>query len=125
MRGFRKNTVSTLLVLSAVVLLRAIAPAGYMASSAGSGLLFELCPEGVSAEFMAMLSGSTGHDHMDHHESGDNHECSMGHLLLSAAAVDDSADVVLAPTVPVYATVSNYSFTSAVRTHYDSRGPPA
>ena len=124
MHGIRQNTVSTLLVLSAALFLRAVAPAGYMPSS-GSGLLFELCPEGVSAEFMAMLSGSNGHVHSNHHESGDGDDCSMGHLLLSAAAVDDSSGAELAPTLPVYTTVPRYAFTSASRTHYHSRGPPA
>ena len=117
-----------LLVLAAAVFLRAVVPAGYMPSSVGSGLLFELCPEGVPAEFMAMLSGSKGHDHGDqhseHHEAG-GHDCSMGHLLLSAAAVDNSADNEVAPATPVFAIVPRYSFTSAVRTHYHSRGPPA
>lgn len=102
-----------------------MAPAGYMASSSGAGLLFELCPEGVSAEFMAMLSGSAGHDHSEHHESGDGQECSMGHLLLSAAAVDDAWQIDVAPASAVFAIVNHYSFTSASRTHYYSRGPPA
>ena len=125
MRGFRQSSVRTLLILSAAVFLRAIIPAGYMAAAGGSGLLFEFCPEGVSAEFMEMVTGGTAHDHGEHDNADDDHHCPIGHMLLSAAAVDDAWQVDVAPAGAVFSIVNYYSFTSASRTHYYSRGPPA
>lgn len=126
MNRFRHHRLKPLLLLSAALLLRAAIPAGYMPAAAGSGLLFEFCPEGISVEFMQILAGDSGHDHSDHGGTdGDNHKCPVGHMLLSAAAVDDAEQVVLAPTAQALATISSYSFTSVSRTHYRSRGPPA
>jgi hypothetical protein len=115
-----------LLLLSAALLLRAAIPAGYMPAAAGSGLLFEFCPEGISAEFMQILNGESGHDH-DHGDGAesDDHKCPVGHMLLSAAAVDNASDVILAPITEALITNTSYSFTSVSRTHYRSRGPPA
>lgn len=132
MSGMRHSATKTLLILSAAVFLRGLAPAGYMPSS-GNGLLFELCPEGIPAEFMAMLSGNVSQDHGhhhgghhgSHHDAVGGHDCSMGHLLLAAAAVDNAVDTAIAPAVSNFAIVPRYSFTSAARTQYDSRGPPA
>ena len=117
------------LLLFAALLLRAVIPAGYMPAAAGSGLWFELCPQGLSAEFAEFLSGDIGHHHhgsADGENTGDDdHQCPVGHMLLSAAAADStsqSADLAVDVTP---ATISNYSFTSTTRSHYYSRGPPA
>ncbi len=116
------------LLLSAVLLLRAVIPAGYMPAGAGSGLLFELCPEGVSAEFMQVLTGESAHDHghMDHGETNhDDHRCPIGHMLTSAAAIDDAWQADITTTAPITAVTPTYSYRSVPRTHYNSRGPPA
>ncbi len=117
------------LLLVAALLLRAVIPAGYMPAAAGSGLWFELCPDGLSAEFAEMLAGDTGHHHhgnADGENTGDDdHQCPVGHMLLSAAAADSTSQTTdLALELPP-ATISIYSFTSTSRTHYYSRGPPA
>jgi hypothetical protein len=116
-----------LLVFTALLLLAAI-PAGYMPAAAGSGLLFEFCPEGVPAEFMQVLSGDEHHDHgqmghegMDH----DDHHCPVGHMLLSAAAVDDHWHAEAASAAPTLASYPLYTYESALRTSYLTRGPPA
>lgn len=127
MNRFRHHRLKPLLLLSAALLLRAAIPAGYMPAAAGSGLLFEFCPEGISVEFMQILAGDTGHDH-SHGDDGvdhDKHKCPVGHMLLSAAAVDNAAEIILAPAVQALIANSYYSFTSVSRTHYQSRGPPA
>lgn len=128
MNRFRHHRLKPLLLLSAALLLRAAIPAGYMPAAAGSGLLFEFCPEGISVEFMQILAGDgdTGHAH-NHGDSshGDDHKCPVGHMLLSAAAVDNAAEIVLAPAVQALSTTSSYSFNSVSRTYYHSRGPPA
>jgi len=126
MNRFRHHRLKPLLLLSAALLLRAAIPAGYMPAAAGSGLLFEFCPEGISVEFMQILSGDSGHDH-DHSDGaeGDDHKCPVGHMLLSAAAVDTAEPTILAPNTQALITHTSYSFTSVSRTHYRSRGPPA
>jgi hypothetical protein len=127
MYRFRHHRLKPLLLLSVAVLLRAAIPAGYMPAAAGSGLLFEFCPEGISTEFMQILSGDSGHDHSHGGDDGenDNHKCPVGHMLLSAAAVDNASEVILAPVALALTTNTSYSFTSVSRTHYQSRGPPA
>ena len=124
MNRFRHHRLQPLLLLSAALLLRAAIPAGYMPAAAGSGLLFEFCPEGISAEFMQILTGNAEHDHGGGAEN-DNHKCPVGHMLLSAAAVDSAEQIILAPIAQPLSTKSPYSFTSVSRPHYRSRGPPA
>jgi hypothetical protein len=125
----RQKRLTPALLLFAALLLRAVIPAGYMPAAAGSGLWFELCPEGVPAEFAEFLSVDIGHHHhgnADGENTGeDDHQCPVGHMLLSAAAADSTSQSAdLAPDLPP-ATISIYSFTSTTRTHYYSRGPPA
>jgi hypothetical protein len=126
MDRFRHNYLKPMLLICAAMLLRAAIPAGYMPAAAGSGLWFEFCPEGVPAEFMQVLAGDShqDHDHTDHADD-DDHHCPLGHLLLSAAAVDDSLQVIATPAAPVLAAASLYSYSSVSRTNYHSRGPPA
>ena len=117
---------STLLVLAAAILLRAAIPAGYMPADADSGLLFKFCPEGVPAEFMQMLGGGHAEHHEDLHSGhSPDHQCLIGHLLLSAAAVDDPWHQEAAPTAPVFEALPVRVLTGTTRTHYQSRGPPA
>lgn len=124
MNRFRHHRLKPLLLLSAALLLRAAIPAGYMPAAAGSGLLFEFCPEGISVEFMQILAGETGHDHHGGDEH-DDHKCPVGHMLLSAAAVDSAEQIELAPVPQALFAVTPYSFTSISPTYYRSRGPPA
>ncbi len=116
------------MLLVAALLLRAVVPAGYM-PAAGSGLWFELCPEGLPAEFAALLTGETGHHHHGHADgenTGDDaHQCPVGHMLLSAAAVDSASQPAELALDRPPATIPIYSFTSASRNHYRSRDPPA
>ena len=128
MNRITHNRLKPMLLLSAALLLRAAIPAGYMPAAAGSGLLFEFCPEGIPAEFMQILTGESGHEHghMDHGDSGHHdHQCPVGHMLLSAAAVDDVWQEEAAPVAPALYTAQRYSFTNVSRTNYHSRGPPA
>lgn len=128
MQKFAQIRLKPILLVFTALLLRAAIPAGYMPAAAGSGLLFEFCPEGVPAEFMQVLSGDDHHDHdqmghggMDH----DDHHCPVGHMLLSAAAVDDQWHGDAASAAPIFARYPLYTYESALRTSYLSRGPPA
>jgi len=120
---------TALLVLLAGLILRAATPTGYMPATPGSGMLFELCPGQLPAG-VSLPGKSTGHDH-HHHGAGDDSQpepdqCQIGHLLSSAAAVDDTsinesvgfepATVTISPAV---VRKSAYFFTQR------SRGPPA
>ena len=60
MNGIRHTRLKPLLLLSAALLLRAVSPAGYMPAAAGTGLLFEFCPEGIPAGFMQVLAATPG-----------------------------------------------------------------
>ena len=93
MGRFRRKQLTLLLMLGAVLVLRAAIPVGYMPSAAGTGLLVELCPEYLPSGFMKSLAGHEGHDHDGHEEGG--HQCPVGHLLLSAAAVDDAVEAAI------------------------------
>ncbi len=121
----RRLRYTGLLLLGAALLLRAAIPVGYMPSAAGTGLLFEFCPENVPAGFMQMLAGDHGH-HSHHDSHDDNHHCPVGHLLSSAIAVGDP--VQFAPVLPEpELNVVAYSVgvgTTASRNYY-SRAPPA
>jgi hypothetical protein len=124
----RHHRLASLLLLSASLLLRALIPIGYMPAAAGSGLVFEFCPEGIPKEFVQILAGdsASGHGHAGHGEAADDvHHCSVGHLLLSATAVDDSGQAEAIPSHSVPAPVSPRFWTSVSRTTYHSRGPPA
>lgn len=52
-------------ILFAGVAMRALVPAGYMPAAPGSGLLFELCHDGMPPAMMAALKGG-GHAHGHH-----------------------------------------------------------
>ena len=103
-----RHSIYLFCVLVALVM-RAAIPAGYMPATAGSGLLFELCPSAVPAEILAAMSGSR---HMHHHdgEGSSSHfnaeRCPIGQVLSMAAAIDIAAPVedipaVVAPAIDV------------------------
>ncbi|MGI9203561.1 MAG: hypothetical protein ACR2Q3_06105 [Woeseiaceae bacterium] len=128
MDTIRDNRLKPVVLLLAMLLLRAAIPVGFMPAAIGSGTLVVFCPDGVSAEFMQFLAGDTGgnHDHLEHGIDGDDsHQCPIGHLLLPAAATDSGASAAEVASAPPPTTATAYSFTSVSRTHYYSRGPPA
>ncbi len=129
MDRIRQFRLKPTLLLAAALLLRAAIPAGYMPAGAGSGLLFEFCPEGIPTEFMQVLAGDSAHQHghMDHGEaSQDDHHCPIGHMLTSAAAVDNAWQAeTMAAAPPLTAVTPTYSYRSVSRANYYSRGPPA
>ena len=108
--------------------LRALTPEGYMVSAAGSGLLFELCPDGVPADVMQALTGK----HHHHHGGGESTEqapsseqCPIGHMLSTAMAGEcEAADIALAQQ-QLSSSPQPISVSQALRTAYLSRAPPA
>jgi len=113
------------MLLSAAILLRAIIPAGYMPGSLQSGLLFELCPEGMPAELMQSLGGGHQHHMADDPESAHSFEaCAIGHLAVTAATTS-FADLLAEPPVQSEATaVAAILFNAAPILAYSSRAPP-
>jgi hypothetical protein len=112
--------------------LRALTPEGYMPGSRGSGLLFELCPEGMPAEVMQALSGGGGHHH--HHQGHGEDEgtsmsgteqCPIGHMLASAIAVDVDVQAVVIPARPPLLELAGAVATQRRVVEYRSRAPPA
>jgi hypothetical protein len=117
------------LVLAAL-LLRALIPDSYMPAAAGTGLLFELCPSRMPAEFMQALQRSE-HGHHHHGSSDDTtthydaSQCPIGHLLSVAVAFDDFAEIDTAQTSPVPNETPLTSWRTRTPLTYRSRGPPA
>ncbi len=116
---------STVLALLA---LRLITPAGYMPASAGSGLLFELCPDGLPVALIHAIAGGENHHH---HGNGDDStsesaidQCPIGHMFSSSMVIDDIAALQWLPAPTSIHIVSVRSLRLANRTQYLSRGPP-
>jgi len=124
--GAFPHRVRILALLATAFLLRAFIPAGYMPAAAGSGPLFEFCPEGVPAEFMQALSGGDHDAHHDHGEPGqDHHRCPIGQMLGSAAAIDSAPPAPLAASAPAVFAMPAFAPASTIRRAYSSRAPPA
>lgn len=117
-----------LLAAFAMLSMRALTPEGYMPASPGSGLLFELCPEGVPAVVMQALAGPGHHHH--HHGAGDAgskaaaEQCPIGHMLSSAVAVDGDAAPVTAPDSPEFLVAVFLPLVRTRRIAFRSRAPP-
>ena len=116
------------LLAALAVSVRLLTPVGYMPASPGSGLLFELCPDGLPTEVIRALAGG-GHHHHHHHSGPDtdsaSHQCPVGHMLLAALAVDTgsaSEPVIDAPIFSVTRLATQ--FTRHLQA-YESRAPPA
>ena len=89
-----RNRQLVLVAALATLALRALTPDGYMPGSADSGLLYELCPEGMPAEIMQALGGNSHHHH--HGDDGSasvsaTEQCPIGHMLASAIAMDTTS----------------------------------
>ncbi len=107
---------------------RALTPVGYMPAAPGSGLLYELCPDGMPAAVMQALSGGGHHHHHHQHDAGAgaaSEACPIGHMLASAFAVDvefATASLPAAADFPLPARVVPQRRTPA---QHRSRAPPA
>ena len=111
--------------------LRALAPLGYMPSVAGSGLLFELCPEQLPPGFV-LSNTSSHHDHHKHAayaksapaDSPD--QCQVGHLLYSAIAIDAPAvDALINSSLSEFIPATDTTLSRTAAMVYRSRAPPA
>ena len=120
-----------LLTIVALTLLgvRALAPLGYMPASAGTGLLYELCPQGMPAEIMRALSGGGHHHHHggDHGDdkAGPSESCPIGHMLASVMATDVDTPTLVLPEPEAFVIPSNAAIASRSGCHYRCRSPPA
>ena len=124
-RGSHRCTV--LAVLVSAFALRALTPDGYMPATAGSGLLFELCPDGLPVAVVQRLAGG-GHHH--HHGAGGaeaaaDDRCPIGHMLTSAIAAGELAIAVLSPIVPEFIATATPAVITRGLVSYRSRAPPA
>ncbi|MDH3334383.1 MAG: DUF2946 family protein [Gammaproteobacteria bacterium] len=125
-----RNRQLVLVAALATLALRALTPDGYMPGSADSGLLYELCPEGMPVEIMQALAGDNQHHH---HHGGDSEaasassseQCPIGHMLASAIAMDSTPASDMLPAAPSYndGSVAVLFHTPAIG--YRSRAPPA
>lgn len=130
MMGIRTKNVAMLALLLGLAL-RAAMPLGYMPAAAGTGLLFELCPDRLPANVTLAGTPASGHHHHSESDSGSQpaaevDTCQIGHLLMSAAAIDNTAPELAAVLQPA----PTIQLKTAVRwlvTHGDywSRAPPA
>jgi hypothetical protein len=125
-----RNRRFVLVAALATLALRALTPDGYMPGSAGSGLIYELCPEGMPVEIMQALGGNSHHHH--HGDDGSasasvsaTEQCPIGHMLASAIAMDTTSVSDILPDTPVFddVPVALLFRTQAIR--YRSRAPPA
>ena len=118
-----------LLAALAMLALRALTPEGYMPAAQGSGLLFELCPEGMPAEVMQVLSGGGHHHHHGAPGSGDaapsTGDCPIGHMLGSAVAHDADSVSDIAPDTPTWTIAGVRPAQGRPQRTYHSRAPPA
>ncbi len=130
MMGIRKKNAAILALLLGLAL-RAAMPLGYMPAAAGSGLLFELCPDQLPANVTLAGTSASGHHHHGQSDSGSQpavevDTCQIGHLLMSAAAVDNTTTELAAVLQPA----PLIQLRTAVRRQvtsgdYWSRAPPA
>lgn len=124
-----RNRQFLLIAALATLSLRALTPDGYMPGSANSGLLYELCPDGMPADIMRVLAGG-GHQH-HHHGGADSSEvtgteqCPIGHMLASAIAVDSGSTSGTLPDTPIFDETSIAILFRESVTAYRSRAPPA
>ena len=126
MRCISRRSSAWLVISLAVLSLRALTPDGYMPGSAGSGLLFELCPSAMPDAIMQALRG--GHHHHHHGDAGSaasSEHCPIGHMLSAAVAVDSNVTVDL-QTASATFEPELFTLRESVRTTpYRSRAPPA
>ena len=113
------------LIAFAMLGLRALTPLGYMPASAGTGLLYELCPEGMPAEIMHALSGGGHHHHHGGDKGGASESCPVGHMLASAMAADIEIPAVFVPEPVLFVRSSSPAVDCRARSGHRCRSPPA
>lgn len=124
-----RNRQFLLVAALAMLSFRALTPDGYMPGSANSGLLYELCPDGMPAEIMRALAGGGNHHH--HHTSEESssvtgtEQCPIGHMLASAVAVDSGSIPDAVPDTPLFDQTPVTILYRVSNTTYRSRAPPA
>lgn len=114
------------LLLLAAFMLRAAIPVGYMPAAPGSGLLFELCPDGMPAWFAQ--SGEHAHHHHGEPDSAGEasaDQCQMGHMLSSASAVGDFSQLDVVNARPDFSPAPARPERGMATATYRSRDPPA
>ena len=114
-----------LVIALAMLAVRALTPLGYMPASVGTGLLYELCPEGMPAEIMHKLSGGGHHHHHGGDKAGPSESCPIGHMLASAMAVDIESATVFVPGPAVFVTPLPVADDCRTRFRHRCRSPPA
>ena len=114
-----------LLIALAMLGVRALTPLGYMPASVGSGLLYELCPDGMPAEIAHALSGGGNHHHHDDDKAGASESCPIGHMLASEVVAEIDAPIVVAPEPAVFFAPPSAIGGHAVQSHHRCRSPPA
>ncbi len=116
-----------LLLIFALAMLgvRALTPLGYMPAPAGSGLLYELCPEGLPAEILHVLGGGGHHHHHGDEDAAPPESCPIGHMLAPAMAVDVESSTVVAPEPAVFTAPSSLPGAWRASFHHRCRSPPA
>lgn len=102
-----------------------------MPASPDSGLLFQLCPDGLPVDVIRALTGG-GHHHHHHHGNDTNphadpaaHQCPVGHMLLAALAVETGSTPEAGLDVPVFAVLRLATQFTRHASNYESRAPPA
>jgi hypothetical protein len=120
---------AAVLALLAGLLLRALTPIGYMPAAAGSGFLFELCPDQLPAGVVIYDAGASTHHHHgnpdDPEQTAEPDQCQIGHLLFSAVAVDEaSAPLYATPDVTDQTILPDQTFPYQAVSVYQPRGPP-
>jgi len=119
---------ATVIALFAGLVFRALTPLGYMPAAAGSGLLFELCPEGLPAGLVFQEAGGSSHHHHGHDDSQQTAEpdqCQIGHLLFSAVAADPTmAQLDEVPSEIDLTFSSPPTYARLTASVYQSRAPP-
>ena len=130
MMGIRTKNAAILALLLGLAL-RAAMPLGYMPAAAGTGLLFELCPDQLPENVTLAGTSAPGHRHHGQSESGSQptaeaDTCQIGHLLVSAAAIDNTAPELTAVPHPASTIQPRTAVRRQVsRSDYRSRAPPA
>ncbi|MDJ0750908.1 MAG: hypothetical protein QNJ11_15585 [Woeseiaceae bacterium] len=114
-----------LFVALAMLGVRALTPLGYMPAPAGSGLLYELCPEGMPAEVLHVLGGGGHHHHHGDDDAGPAESCPIGHMLAPAMAVDVESSTVVAPEPAVFGGPSSEQGVWRAAFYHRCRSPPA
>ena len=121
----QKPFIGSVIAIILLFLLRAMVPAGFMPAALGSGSPVQLCPQGLTAQEVAVLLGEHhAHHHGEEAQAGEEFNCPLG-LLLSAAALPSSFDNLTlenpVQTVPFAALVL---FRVSPLRAFNSRAPP-